>query len=220
MIKQRAVTDEQRRERRQVLLGAAWQLFQNNPYEQINVVDVARVAKLAKGTVYLYFGTKEALFLAVQEQQLIEWFDVLEKELSALAGCDDVFDVATVICGTLSARPALTRLFSILHVVLEQNIDYPTALALKRMLLERITRLGEKLEACLPVLQPGQGAQAAMWIYTFLLGLHQLTNPAPVVRDVIKNEPGMELFSFDFCRECKSVITTILVGMTTQKGPL
>ena len=216
-IKQRAVNDDQRRERRQVLLDAAWQLFKNKPYEQINIVDVARAAKLAKGTVYLYFNTKEALFLAVQEQQLIEWFDALEGELAALAGCDNVFDVASVICGTLGSRPALTRLFSILHVVLEQNIDYPTALVLKQMLLARITRLGEKMETCLPVLQPGQGAQSAMWIYTFLLGLHQLTNPAPVVREVIKNEPGMELFSFDFCHECKTFIITILTGMTKQR---
>lgn len=213
-IKQRAVTEDQRQERRQVLLDAAWQLFQHTPYEQINIVDIAHRAQLAKGTIYLYFDTKEALFLAVQAQQLVEWFDVLEEELAARAGCSNVPDVANVICTTLSARPALTRLLSILHVVLEQNIDYPTALALKRMLLERITRLGAKMEACLPVLQPGQGAQAAMWIYTFLLGLHQLTNPAPVVQQVILHEPGMQLFSFDFCQECQSVITTLLLGMT------
>lgn len=217
-IKQRAVTDEQRQERRQVLLDAAWQIFQITPYEQISIVDIARAAKLAKGTVYLYFASKEALFLAVQEQQLVEWFEVLEEELSALTGCDDVSEVANVVCGTLASRPALTRLFSILHVVLEQNIDYLTALALKRMLLERITRLGTTMETCLPVLRPGQGAQAAMWIYTFLLGLHQLSNPAPVVREVIRNEAGMELFSFDFCHQCKAVITTLLTGMTKERG--
>jgi AcrR family transcriptional regulator len=219
-IKQRAVTDDQRQERRQVLLDTAWELFQNTPYQQISIVDVARAAKLAKGTVYLYFETKEALFLAVQEQQLIEWFDVLEEEFFAHTGCGDSAQVASVICGTLRARPALTRLLAILHVVLEQNIEYHTALALKHMLLERITRLGVKLEACLPVLQPGQGAQAAMWIYTFLLGLHQLTNPAPVVREVIINEPGMELFDFDFCHECTAVITTLLTGLTKERGSL
>jgi AcrR family transcriptional regulator len=216
-IKKRAVTGDQRQERRQVLLDAAWQLFQNTPYEQVSITDVARAAKLAKGTIYLYFNTKETLFLAVQEQQLKEWFDALEEEFLTLTGRADATEVAYVICGTLSVRPALARLLAILHVILEQNIDYPTALAFKQMLLERITLLGEKLETCLPNLQPGQGAQAAMWIYTFLLGLHQLTNPAPVVREVIQNEPGMEVFSFDFCAECKAVITTILTGMSKER---
>lgn len=217
MRKQRAITDEQRQERRQVLLDAAWQLFQENPYEKISMAEVARVAGLAKGTVYLYFSTKEELFLAVQEQQLVEWFDALESELAHLAGSGDASEVANAICDTLGNRPALTRLFAILHSILEQNVDYPMALRFKRMLLARITRLGAALEVSLPILQPGQGAQAAMWIYTFLLGLQQLTNPAPVVRKVITQEPGMHVFAFDFCCACKMVVATLFAGLLHEQ---
>ncbi|MBI5950031.1 MAG: TetR/AcrR family transcriptional regulator [Chloroflexi bacterium] len=217
-LKQRAVNDEQRLERRQVLLEAAWQLFQDNSYEKINIADVAHVAGLAKGTVYLYFPTKEALFLAVQAEQLVGWFDELEQELSGLGGVGDASRVASIICATLSRRPALTRLFAILHTVLEQNIDYPTALAFKKLLLERILRLGTTLEASLPFLQPGQGAQTALWIYTFLLGLQQLTNPAPLVREVIAHEPGMGVFAFDFCHECQAAVTTFLIGLENRKN--
>lgn len=218
MIKKRAVTDQQRQERRQVLLAAAWELFQENSYEKINIVDVAHAASLAKGTVYLYFATKEALFLAVQEQQLAEWFDALEDGLSGLGGVGDAPQVAGIICGTLSRRPALMRLFAILHTILEQNIDYQTALAFKQMLLQRITRLGTALEAGLPIMQTGQGVQAAMWIYTFLLGLQQLTNPAPLVQEVIAREPGMEVFAYDFCDECVAVVTALLSGFENRRN--
>jgi len=217
-IKKRAMTNEQRQERQQVLLEAAWGLFQGNPYEKINIVDVAKAAGLAKGTVYLYFPTKEALFLAVQTQQLVEWFDALEDELSGLGGKGDPPQVAGIICLSLSRRPALTRLFAILHTILEQNIDYPTALAFKQILLKRITRLGTALETCSPILQTGQGVQAAMWIYTFLLGLQQLTNPAPLVREVISREPGMEIFAFDFCRECNAAVTALLSGLEDRRN--
>jgi AcrR family transcriptional regulator len=217
-IKQRAINDEQRLERRQALQDSAWQLFQKNSYDEISIVDVAHAANLAKGTVYLYFGTKEELFLAVQEQQLAEWFDTLEKGLTSLSGSGDVSKVANIICDTLNKRQALTRLFAILHIILEHNIDYPAALAFKQILLERITRLGAALERCLPILQPKQGAQVAMWIYTFLLGLHQLANPAPVVRDVIAREPGMEVFDFDFCHECKAVITALFAGLENRRN--
>jgi len=80
-----------------------------------------------------------------------------------------------------------------------------------------MTRLGAALEACLPVLQPGQGMQAAMWIYTFLLGLQQRANPAPVVNKVIAREPGMQVFAFDFCRECKTVVTTLFAGLENRR---
>jgi len=212
-IKQRAVTNEQRQERRLALLQAAWQLFQNNSYEAINIVDVARAAGLAKGTVYLYFDTKEALFLAVQEQQLAEWFAALEGELVKLAGSGHSASVAQAICRTMNERPALARLLAILHLILEQNIDYPTARAFKQSLLSHILRLGAALEACLPSLQPGQGTQATMWIYTFLLGLQQVANPAPVVKEVLAANPGMEVFEVDFCRHCQAVITTLLSGL-------
>jgi AcrR family transcriptional regulator len=33
-----------------------------------------RARGLAKGTVFLYFKTEEALFLALVEQRLVEWF--------------------------------------------------------------------------------------------------------------------------------------------------
>lgn len=215
-IKQRAVTEEQRLERRQALVEAAWRLFQDKAYEAINIADVAIAAGLAKGTVYLYFGTKEALFLAVQEQQLAEWSNALAGQLAGLAGCGQAGAVADVVCGTLNQRLALTRLFAILHVVLEHNIDYPTALAFKQMLLERILSIGAALEVCLPALQPGQGAQAAMWIYTFLLGLQQLTNPSPIVRQVIDQKPGMQVFDLDFCRECKAAVMALLAGLENR----
>ncbi len=215
-IHRRATTEAQRQARRQALLDAAWQLFQKKPYPAISMVAVARAAGLAKGTVYLYFDTKEALFLAVQTQQLEAWFDALEAELAALAGSGSAAQAAGAICGTLQHRPALTRLFAILHGTLEHNIDYATALTFKQRLLARLTRVGAALEACLPALPRGQGATAALWVYTYLLGLQQLTNPAPVVRDVIARAPGMAVFAFDFCRECQAVITTLLTGL--EKG--
>lgn len=216
-IKQRAITDAQQQERRQALIDVTWMLFQEKSYEEITIMDVARTAGLAKGTVYLYFRTKEELFLAVQEQQLAEWFGVLESELACQPGCSDTSKVANAVCGTLGKRPALTRLFAILHSILEQNIDYSTMLRFKQTQLERITNLGMTLETSLPFLQPGQGAQAAMWIYTYLLGLQQLTNPSPMARKIIDYEPGMDAFEFDFCRECNMVIRTLLAGLENNE---
>src|SRR6266487_1499111 len=64
-IRRRAVDEEQKEERRRAILEAAWQLFQNTPYDALTIADVAEELHLAKGTVFLYFRTKEALFLAI-----------------------------------------------------------------------------------------------------------------------------------------------------------
>ncbi|MFL5334825.1 MAG: TetR/AcrR family transcriptional regulator [Geminicoccaceae bacterium] len=49
-------------ERRHRILSAATDLFARASYEAVQMDDIARVAKVAKPTVYRHFGTKEALF--------------------------------------------------------------------------------------------------------------------------------------------------------------
>jgi AcrR family transcriptional regulator len=52
--------------RRSELLDAATQLFEARGYEQVTVADIATAAKVAKGTFYLYFDSKEALLDALR----------------------------------------------------------------------------------------------------------------------------------------------------------
>ena len=51
--------------KRKAILDAALELFSGYGYRRTSVEDVARSANIAKGTVYLYFANKEALFAEV-----------------------------------------------------------------------------------------------------------------------------------------------------------
>jgi AcrR family transcriptional regulator len=55
-------------ERRETILAAALEEFSGHGFEAARLEDVARRAGVAKGTIYLYFADKEALF-----QELIRW---------------------------------------------------------------------------------------------------------------------------------------------------
>lgn len=54
--------------RREAILSAALEEFSAHGFEAARLDDVARRAGVAKGTIYLYFADKEALF-----QELIRW---------------------------------------------------------------------------------------------------------------------------------------------------
>lgn len=62
---QRARTDDAKDERRQALLAAALEVFVEKSFAAARMDDIARAASLSKGTVYLYFSSKEELFEAV-----------------------------------------------------------------------------------------------------------------------------------------------------------
>ena len=67
-VKQRAIALEDKEERRHVLLDAAEALFLEHPDRMASVAEVAEAAGLAKGTVYLYFPSKEEMLLALHER--------------------------------------------------------------------------------------------------------------------------------------------------------
>lgn len=58
---------QQQEIRRLEILEAAKEIFSNTGYHAADVNKIAQLAKIAKGTVYLYFPSKKDLFLAVIE---------------------------------------------------------------------------------------------------------------------------------------------------------
>ncbi len=74
----RACSNSAKEERRSAILKAAAHLFSVREYREVSIDDVARGAGLAKGTVYLYFKTKETLFLELCADAFRGWFNALE----------------------------------------------------------------------------------------------------------------------------------------------
>jgi AcrR family transcriptional regulator len=211
-IKRRAVRDDQKLERRQVLIDTAWTLFQAQPYEQINIIDVATAASLAKGTVYLYFKTKEALFLEVLIDQFTKWFDRVDEALPTTP--PTIEGVAALLTDSLAENPHLTRLFAIVHVVLERNIDYDDALHFKQFVYERIGKTGTTLEGKLAFLSSGEGAQLLLRAYALVIGVQHIADPAPIVREVIEQEAKLNAFLVDFKTEFSIVLTALFCGLS------
>lgn len=214
-IKQRAVNPDQKEERRQIILDVALQRFQAANYEAVSMVAVAEAAQIAKGTVYLYFKTKEALFLALLTQEFERWFDRMETELRAKAQPLSIDSFGAFMVETLVAHPALVRLIAILHVILEQNIDFATALQFKEMLLRRVNQTGPLIESALPFLQPGEGMQLLLRIHALVIGLQHMAEPAPLIRAVLA-EPHLALFRVDFHSEFLRILQALLTGLAAR----
>jgi AcrR family transcriptional regulator len=64
-------------QRRQDILQAAQRLFWNQGYAGTSIPQIARAAELAPGTIYLYFSSKEALYVEL----LLEGYDILRRRL-------------------------------------------------------------------------------------------------------------------------------------------
>jgi TetR/AcrR family fatty acid metabolism transcriptional regulator len=73
-------------EKRDLILRAATKVFAQHGYFQSQVADVAKVAGVAAGTVYLYFKGKDDLLVSIFERSMN---DVLAEVRAAVEGLDD-----------------------------------------------------------------------------------------------------------------------------------
>jgi len=104
-----ARTEERRRrvikppaQRRRDLLAAALRTFKKRGVADATVDEIVRRAGVAKGTFYLYFGSKEELIAALQEQSGREMLERVERVL-ARAGREEWRELAAALVGEMIA---------------------------------------------------------------------------------------------------------------------
>lgn len=63
------------------ILDAAAELFAQRPFHEVRLEDIAAKARIGKGTVYLYWSSKEEVFLAVVRRGFAAVAERVEREL-------------------------------------------------------------------------------------------------------------------------------------------
>lgn len=76
------VTDQYKTEVKEKIVQAAITTFSKYGYDKTRMDDIAKSAKLGKGTLYLYFKSKEVLFYAISENSIKELKEQLSKLFS------------------------------------------------------------------------------------------------------------------------------------------
>lgn len=208
---QRARSDAAKDARRTALLAAARALLADRPFAELAMSAVADRAGVAKGTVFLYFPTKEALGLAVVEEWLDEWFDALDSRLGMLRARASAARVAEAVVAVTLARPRLVELLALLGPLLEQNVPRAAAESFKARVLVRSIQLGAALERVLPALAPGEGLQCCLVIHALVIGIHQQAVPAPIIREVLADETFAPL-RVDFASALQHTLTAYFLG--------
>lgn len=212
-VKQRARKQEDKAARRRAILVVAAKLLGRKQYHRITMAEVARRCHLAKGTLYLYFGSKEELFLAALEDELAGWMDAVVEGLATAPQSDDAAErFAGVVVDSLRQRETLVDLLPLLHTVLEQNIDPEVAVAFKRMLVMKLGQAAVAVEQALPGLAPGAGASVVLRLHALVVGLRQMSDPSPVVAQVLAQEELAPL-RLDFETELRGALVAIVRGM-------
>lgn len=115
-----------RTERRRELLDVALSVFAQRGYHQTRISDIIEAASVARGTFYLYFESKQAIFEALLD-------DVLSRIRGAVVGVeigagarplrDQIHTTLVNLLSLVQAEPRLSRLVLREAVGLDPKID-------------------------------------------------------------------------------------------------
>lgn len=145
-LKRRAVTDAQKQFRRQEILDGARAYFEAAGYEGFTMTQLATRLGIVKGTLYLYFPTKEAIILALYARALEDWCEVMKVKLASPIAGDDfiqLFYDATINDPILI--PILTRL----EHVIEHNVSVELLIDSKRHFQACLNSIADKIQIAL-----------------------------------------------------------------------
>jgi AcrR family transcriptional regulator len=205
----RAYTEEAKQQREEKIIAAAAALLMEKGYYAINVEQVAQSAGLAKGTVYLYFKTKEALFLTVFERQAIVWFNEIEQELSQTAEGSPKETLVDLLVKSLIHKPLLTRLVALTSIIFEYNVSLERAHQHKVWIFDHLAAIGQSIEAKFD-LRHVQGLRFLLRTFIVVAGLEGFAHPSPVTDQVFEIDPS--LTKLDFESELRSLLLLLLEG--------
>lgn len=207
----RAVAVEDKEARRNAILDAVERLFLRHPGRMASVAEVAEAAKLAKGTVYLYFPSKEEMLLALHERHVAAFFAELVTLLQGAGPLtfEQIFEVARrhIVRG-----PGYLDLTSRCLSLMDREIPVERALAFKMGVGQALERAGSLLERHFPALAPGSGVGLLCNSYGLMVGLWQLMHSNQRFGAAMQR-PEMRMFNCDYESEVERAVLALWTGV-------
>ncbi len=208
----RAVLEKDKESRYQDFLAAGSRLYSLKDFEDISVSSICQEAGLAKGTFYLYFDTKEDLFLELTLSQMTIWSDTINVSLVDLGKNPGPEQFAKVLAESFRTLPQLPRLLQMLHAVLERNASEEAILRFKTTLAEKNEVQSAILSSMFPKLSAEKIHLLMLFCQVALIGTWQFANPPPRVRSILEKN-GFERFLFDYEAALYSQVSVFLHGL-------
>ena len=209
MGKRRATRDLERDARRAQMLEAAEELLRDWTYNDITMDRIADRCRLAKGTLYLYFRTKDALFFALFEEQLFAWYSELEELAARDTGTVDPTVAARVIASTLAARPTLVRLHGLVCSSGGRDIDPDAVVGFRRRQEHAMRRLATALSKRIRGITDSRAVRFVVRLEAVVGGLSWAAFPPPPLAHAYREEE-LTLFLPDFENELSDIVTALL----------
>ena len=207
-----ALSEKERLSRRVALLEAALRLY----HEQGTLPTVSNIAKaagIAKGAVYLWFRSKEEIFVALLEAAFLELIAGLMLIIESIDPvpefAPDAF--ATQYAKLLAEVPDVVPLSSVLNSMFRENLPIESFSRLDRNVGASLSKVGALLEQRLGRLMRSKGTDLLLHTWTLTIGLWVIMDIPDEMKKVL-GDPALAPFRNGFHTEVKIAVAQLWRG--------
>lgn len=216
----RAITERAKAEKANLILEKAYELYESGSFKSIKMIDIAKASSVSKGTLFNYFSTKEMLFLEILRRQQENRFESIIEELKQYDTLShEAFKkiILDEMDSILIEDSPLIRLTAILHIILEENLDYETAYNFKKRLYDVAMGIGALIAERVDYLTVDDCMELFLAQHAIIVGYRNMANVPEVIKQVI-DEHAMEALKTDFKGSALNAMELYMEGLHMKKS--
>ena len=214
---QRARTPAQKQQRREAILAAARALALGRGVGNVTLAAIADEVGLAKSNVLSYFGTLDAIYLHLVNEEWRDWVTVAAARLTgATSGPADVADALSL---SFAEQPLLCDLLAHAVRYVEHSVSADDVLAQQVTVGPAVDHLVTKIVDALP--QLSEPVAIDLMLLTAIVGggLWLRANPSPGLKSLYKTNPAMPAAFIDFAATLQTLVRTLIEGVIASDEP-
>lgn len=205
---ERARTPDQKAERRADILTAAHALLDEvDDVHGLSLNELGRRAGMSKSNVYRYFESREAVLLAILEDDMVAWVTDAVATIPSPPATTPVAEridrLSTWLADATASHVRLCRLLAVLASVLEHNVSAERVARFKRHTLTTQAPLAEAMAHLVPELGLDGHLELLRHGFVYIVGSWPLAHPSASVDEALQAPdlaPFRHVFAADLAR--------------------
>ena len=189
--------------RKEEIIAACAALYEEKGFKDTTIKDIGEAITLTRTGIYIYFETKEEIFLALLGREYDAWVSEM-REIMARKTAMTRNDVAEVLAGTLTNQPRLLRLLSMNLYEMEANSRPERLTEFKKSFGASLETVDLFLRQYIPEMNGERRRRFIYAFFPFIYGIYPYTSVTEKQMDAMREAgiPYQYQSAFELTFEC------------------
>ena len=185
------------------IISACATLYETRGFKEITLKEIGAATTLTRTGIYLYFETKEEIFLALLAREYDAWVGEM-RDIMARREVMSRREVADALARTLTDHPRLLRLLSMNLYEMEANSRPERLSAFKRSFGASLDTVDRMIRKYIPQMDEAARKRFLYAFFPFIYGIYPYTSVTEKQKDAMREAgiPYVYLSAYEITRNC------------------